>query len=205
MKIMGIDPGLAAVGWGVVDHDPIARRVRHVAHGVIKTTPEHSTARRLQIIFQELGAVIREHKPEAVSIEELFFGSNRKTAVAVAQGRGAAILATAEADLPLAEYSPPRIKLALVGYGRATKIQVQQMVRSVLDLDEIPQPDHAADALAAALCYLHSFGSLAHLAEAAAEPGPAVGAPGARRGDEQSDKSKALLAQVRPRSRRRSR
>lgn len=202
MKIMGIDPGLAAVGWGIVDHDPVARRVRHVAHGVIKTTPDLSTARRLQIIFQELSAVIREHTPEAVSIEELFFGNNTKTAIAVAQGRGVAILATAEADLALAEYSPPKIKLALVGYGRATKLQVQQMVRSVLDLDEIPQPDHAADALAAALCYLHSLGSLARFAEAASDTDAAFGA---RSGDKQSDENKALLAQVRPRSRRRGR
>ena len=157
MRILGIDPGLADVGWGIVESDGAGRPPRHVAHGVIKTRAGEPMARRLDIIYRELQRVIDEHRPEEVSIEQLFFATNVKTAIVVAQGRGVAILATAGARLPLAEYTPLQIKLALVGYGNAAKQQVQMMVKAVLGLKEMPKPDHAADALAAALCHLHSM------------------------------------------------
>lgn len=157
MKIMGIDPGLADVGYGVIAWDERARTAGHVAHGVIRTPASDPPARRLQTIYAELRALIAEHRPDAVAVEQLFFARNVKTAMAVAQARGVAILATAESGAPLAEYSPPQIKLALTGQGRAGKRQVQLMVRALLNLKEIPRPDHAADALATALTHLHGL------------------------------------------------
>lgn len=152
---MGIDPGLADVGYGVVERDGKGGEARHVAHGVIQTKAGVPMALRLRKIYEELQAVIDEHEPDAVAVEELFFASNVKTAMVVAQARGVAILASANANVPLAEYSPPKIKQSVVGYGRADKRQVQKMVQSMLKLAEMPKPDHAADALAVALCHLH--------------------------------------------------
>ena len=158
MKVLGIDPGLADLGWGVIEKPAGAARAVHVAHGVIRTAADEPMAARLARIHGGLQEIIRIHAPDAVAVEELFFASNVKTAIVVAQARGAAILATAHAGLPLGEYSPPRIKLAVTGQGRASKRQVQMLVRAVLGLKEIPKPDHAADALAVALCHLHSMG-----------------------------------------------
>lgn len=154
MRILGIDPGLASVGYGLIVYPE--GHPGQVQWGAIKTTPAQSTPQRLHIIFERLQTIIRELKPDAVSIEELFFCTNVKTAIVVAQARGAALLATAESNVEIAEYTPLQIKKAISGNGRASKQQVQKMVSIFLGLKEIPHPDHAADALAAALCHAHS-------------------------------------------------
>lgn len=189
MKILGIDPGLASVGYGLIEQGPRDRRPRHIEHGVIETSAGLPLALRLDAIHRRLRELIREHEPTHAAVEEIFFSRNVKTAVAVAQARGVAIQAAV--GLELAEFSPPRIKLALVGHGRADKNQVQQMVRAVLNLPEIPRPDHAADALAAALCHLHSMTALAGIALAG------------RAETDRTGPNKELLAQMKGRRRRR--
>jgi len=205
MKVMGIDPGLADVGYGIVERDD-AGGARHLAHGVIQTSSKSPVPQRLAKIHRDLVEIIREHAPDQVAVEELFFAANMKTAIAVAQGRGAAILALAQSGVELAEYTPLQVKVALVGYGRASKMQVQQMVRAVLGLKEIPKPDHAADALAIALCHLHSMKSVRSRAEAQEEETRRRGDAEAR-GTEDSpedgrrEKNKSLLSQRRTRRR----
>lgn len=152
MRILGIDPGTATVGYGIIEERE--GQIRVVAYGAIVTRPKDGdTARRLQIISQELSELIAKYGPEAAAVEELFFGRNITTAVKVGQARGVILLALANAGLPIAEYSPPKIKEAVSGYGNADKAQVQYMVQSLLGLDEIPKPDDAADGLAVA--YTH--------------------------------------------------
>jgi len=153
MIILGVDPGLAKTGCAVIK--VIGDRLAPLTYGVISTKKEETLARRLKAIYDGIGNLCREYSPDVVAIEEIFFAANVKTAVAVAQARGVAILATEECGLALAQYSPLRIKQTIVGYGRATKEQVQKMVKEILSLDKIPRPDHAADALAVALC--HAF------------------------------------------------
>jgi len=155
MRILGVDPGLASVGYGLIVYPEGGPDQVH--WGEIKTSPSQSTPERLRVIFESLRAVIRELKPEAVSVEELFFAANMKTAIQVAQARGAALLATAESGVQVAEYTPLQIKKAITGQGRASKSQVQKMVSVLLGLREIPRPDHASDALAAALCHGHTI------------------------------------------------
>jgi crossover junction endodeoxyribonuclease RuvC len=155
MRILGIDPGLAAAGWGLIVYPEGGPR--DVVWGQIKTPADAAMSQRLQKIFHSLQDLVRELRPEAVVIEELFFASNVKTAIVVAQARGAAILATAESGVPVFEYTPLQIKKAVSGNGRASKEQVQKMVATLLGLREIPRPDHAADALAAALCHAHTL------------------------------------------------
>lgn len=154
MRILGIDPGLAAVGYGLIVYPEGGPA--DVKWGAIRTPAGEATAQRLRTIYRTLQGLIREMKPDVVSIEELFFATNVKTAMAVAQARGVAVLATAESAVEVAEYTPLQIKKAISGNGRATKMQVQKMVSILLGLKEIPKPDHAADALAAALCHGHS-------------------------------------------------
>ena len=192
IRILGIDPGLAHVGYGIIERRDSG--VEHVLHGVVNTPARHPTAQRLLAIYRELSAVIDEHKPDEVAIEELFFGANVKTVISVSQARGVAILATAASEIPLAEYSPLQIKLALVGYGRASKRQVQMMVKALLRLEEVPRPDHAADALAAALCHLHALAPLRALREAARQQASSAG---------EMSENKILLGQQRSRRRRR--
>lgn len=153
MIILGIDPGLAKTGCGIIRQEK--NRVKILAYGVISTRSGQPLAQRLRKIYEEIQDLCREYHPDVAVIEDIFFAANVKTAVAVAQARGVAILATEESGLELVEYSPLRIKQTIVGYGRASKRQVQEMVRVLLKLKEIPRPDHAADALAAALT--HSF------------------------------------------------
>jgi crossover junction endodeoxyribonuclease RuvC len=157
MRILGIDPGLASVGYGLIVYPEGGPE--DVTWGTITTPSTQDTAQRLHTIYHTLQNLIREHKPDVVSIEELFFATNMKTAIAVAQARGAAILATAESGVEVAEYTPLQIKKAISGQGRATKQQVQKMDSVLLGLKEIPRPDHAADALAAALCHGHTLKS----------------------------------------------
>lgn len=152
MIILGIDPGLAKTGCGVIK--VVGSRIATLTYGAITTRHGQDLAGRLRVIYDGISELCREYQPDVASIEEIFFAANVKTAVDVAQARGVAILATESCGLELAQYSPLRIKQSVVGYGRATKKQVQQMVKVLLALDEIPRPDHAADALAAALCHV---------------------------------------------------
>lgn len=154
MRILGIDPGLASVGWGIVDYPgggPDA-----VEWGSLHTKAGTPLPERLQLIHDGVAELIATQAPEAVAIEELFFATNVKTAIAVAQARGVIVLATAHSATPFYEYTPLQIKKAVTGRGQAAKAQVQKMVATLLGLRETPRPDHAADALAAALCHAHS-------------------------------------------------
>lgn len=154
MRILGIDPGLSNTGFGVIDHE--GNQSRLVAQGCIVTRSGEATAARLQTIYDGIMQVIEETAPEAVALEKLFFSVNVKSAMAVGEGRGVAILATAKAELPIAEYTPQQIKQAVSGSGKAGKEQVQRMVSVLLALRETPATSHAADALAVALCHAHS-------------------------------------------------
>ncbi len=155
MKILGIDPGLATVGWGIIDSDDLS--ADSTAWGSQATSATDPLPQRLKKIHDALAAVIEEHRPHAASVEEIFFAANVKTAVAMAHGRAAAILALAETGVELFEYSPLQIKQAVVGHGRAAKEQMQLMVRQLLKLKTTPAPDHAADALGAALTHAASL------------------------------------------------
>lgn len=149
--ILGIDPGLANTGWGVVSQS--GSRLSCVAYGCISTPANAPLAQRLGKIHEQMAAVIRRFEPTCVGIETVWFGANVQSAFATGQARGAALVACAEGNLPVGEFSPSQIKLAVVGAGSADKEQVQYMVRQLLALKDVPHPDHAADALAAAICY----------------------------------------------------
>lgn len=155
MKIVGIDPGYAIVGVGAVEY----RKNRFVAaqYGAITTPVGMPAPDRLKVIYDEISEVLDTYKPDAVSIEELFFNNNAKTAIMVGQARGVLLVAAANRSIPIYEYTPLQIKQALTGYGRADKQQMQQMVKAMLGLNAIPKPDDAADALAAAICHAHSY------------------------------------------------
>ena len=156
MLILGLDPGFAMTGYGLVDS--VANRLSMVKYGAITTPAGMPFTQRLLAIRNELTDLIREYKPDAAAIEELFFNSNTTTAIKVAQGRGVAVETLAEYGIPVFEYTPLQVKMTVVGYGRAEKKQVQQMVKALLKLDSIPKPDDAADALAIAIA--HSFSQL---------------------------------------------
>lgn len=151
VRIIGLDPGTATTGYGIIDE--VDGRLQLVTYGVISTSPRDSAPRRLQLIYQELNQLIATYQPQSAAIEEVFFGRNITTAISVGQARGVLILALANASIPIAEYSPPRIKDAVTGYGKADKAQVQMMVRNLLDLEETPHPDDAADGLAIAIAH----------------------------------------------------
>ena len=155
MRVFGVDPGTAITGYGLVQDDE-AGNLTAVDFGVILTSAKMPMPQRLLQIYQQLKDLVILHQPDSGAVEKLFFQRNVKTAISVGQGRGVAILALAEVEIPIAEYSPLEIKQAVVGYGSADKNQVQQMVKALLNLDDIPQPDDAADALAVAICHLHS-------------------------------------------------
>ena len=154
MVILGIDPGIAIVGWGVVDFT--GNKFKTVADGAV-TTPAHTPlTRRLQSIYRDLDEIIVKYKPEAVAVEELFFNTNVKTAITVAHARGVVLLCAAQRGVPDFEYTPLQVKQAITGYGRAGKAQMQNMVKIMLNLPAIPKPDDTADALAIAICHAHS-------------------------------------------------
>ena len=154
MIILGIDPGTAITGYGLVSYE--GNHLKRITFGVIRTTPDQMMAERLRILYQELQIVITQYQPEIMAIEELFFNRNVRTALAVGQARGVAILAAANLGIEVTEYTPLQVKQAVVGYGRAEKHQIQEMVRILLCLTECPKPDDAADALAIAICHAHS-------------------------------------------------
>lgn len=156
MRIIGIDPGYAIMGWGILDLK--GNKFSVVDYGSITTDAGVEAAKRLQHIYAELGAIIAKYQPEEAAIEELFFNNNAKTVILVGEARGIAVLACANAGLEISEYTPLQIKQALVGYGRADKKQVQAMVKAILNLKEVPKPDDIADAVAAAICHGHSRG-----------------------------------------------
>lgn len=160
MRIIGIDPGIAIVGVGIIDYDN--NKFKVVDYGAITTTPENTLPERLNIIYEELEKIFEKYKPDAVAYEELFFNQNAKTAIAVGQARGVEVLAAQIKGLNIYEYTPLQVKQAVVGYGRAEKKQIQQMVKIILNLNKVPKPDDVADALAIAICHGHS-GNMAHM------------------------------------------
>ena len=151
--VLGIDPGTAIMGYGVVrgEYQPTM-----VAFGTVRTEPKTPPEKRLQQLYDGVSRLIAEYLPDCVAVEQLFFSKNVTTALPVMQARGVILLAAANADLPVCEYRPIEVKQAITGYGKADKAQMQEMVRVLLGLETIPQPDDAADALAIAICNVHS-------------------------------------------------
>jgi crossover junction endodeoxyribonuclease RuvC len=152
-RIIGIDPGLASTGWGIVDYDK--SRIKYLAHGCIETEAAQPRAERLFLIYREINNILDTYSPTEAAMETLYFGKNVSSAIAVAEARGVLSLAMAERNLRLTECTPNQIKQAVVGVKKAEKEQVQQMVAFLLGMPVIPQPDHSADALGAAICAAH--------------------------------------------------
>jgi crossover junction endodeoxyribonuclease RuvC len=162
MRIIGVDPGSTVTGYGIVEE--VNKQLTHVASGRVVSSSRMDFHHRLKRIYSELEKVIASYEPEVMAVEDLFIARNIKSALKLGHARGVAILAGLNADLPIAEYSPLEVKKALVGYGRAHKVQVQEMVRTLLGLGEPPDAD-TADALAVAICHLHccqGVGRLTH-------------------------------------------
>jgi crossover junction endodeoxyribonuclease RuvC len=155
MLAIGIDPGTAITGYGVLREESDGS-LTVIDYGVIETSSREAMPQRLVQLYQELKDIIQLHQPQSGAVEKLFFARNVRTALSVGQARGVALLALAEAGVEIAEYSPNEVKQAVAGYGAADKHQVQAMVQALLELDQIPQPDDAADALAVAICHIHS-------------------------------------------------
>lgn len=157
MRILGIDPGYAILGYGIIDM--VGNRFSVVDFGAVTTDAGTEMPQRLETLYDEVSKIIEKYKPDEASIEELFFNNNAKTAILVGEARGVAVLACAKNNLKISEYTPLQIKQALVGYGRADKKQVQAMVKAILNLESVPKPDDTADALAAAVCHGHAAGN----------------------------------------------
>ena len=150
MRILGIDPGYARLGWGLIDGET------YISCGCLETNKSLSEEKRLGLLFDQLKQLIGKYKPEAVAVEKLFFFKNQTTVMPVAQSRGLVLLVADQADLSVFSYTPPQIKMAVTGYGKADKSQVQSMVKAILKLKAVPKPDDAADALAVALTHAFS-------------------------------------------------
>jgi crossover junction endodeoxyribonuclease RuvC len=157
MMVIGIDPGTATTGFGLVQEEEDGS-LRVIDYGAIQTPPGIAMPERLLSLYERLKEILLLHRPESGAVEKLFFQRNVTTAISVGQARGVALLALAQMKLPVMEYTPLEIKQAVAGFGGAGKMQVQQMVRALLKMDDIPRPDDAADALAVAICHLHSAG-----------------------------------------------
>jgi crossover junction endodeoxyribonuclease RuvC len=164
VRVFGIDPGSTRTGYGCVDTD--GTRHRLVLCGAIRAGGSGAFPDRLATIYRELSSIIRECQPECVAIEDLFHAVNARSALKLGHARGVAMLAAVEAGVTVVEYTPAEVKRAVVGYGRADKAQVQQMIRLLLGLDRAPEPHDAADALAIAICHLHSMNPMARRKEA---------------------------------------
>jgi crossover junction endodeoxyribonuclease RuvC len=149
--ILGIDPGLASTGFGVLRCD--ASRDRHEDHGIISTSPQQSIGRRLLAIRKAILRVLKTFAPDEAAVETVYFSKNSSSAIPVAQARGVILCTLAEKGVPFAEYTPQELKQAVIGRGKADKLQMQEVMRMLLGLAEVPTPDHAADALAAAFCH----------------------------------------------------
>ena len=154
MLVLGIDPGTAICGWGVVRQE--GSRIQAVAYGAAQTSPTLDTAARLAAVFRAIDALIKEHRPDIVGVEQLFFNKNVTTAMTVGQARGVILLAAALNDVAVTECTPLQVKQAVVGYGKATKEQVIYMTQKLLCLPAKPHPDDVADALAVAICTAHT-------------------------------------------------
>lgn len=155
MTILGIDPGTAITGYGVINN--LANGFKLIDYGVIRTEAGSAPAVRLHRIFEAVSNLIDLHTPDSVAIEQLFFNTNSKTALAIGESRGVVFLASSLKGVPIEQYTPLQIKQAVVGYGRATKEQIQYMVQRLMSMDKVPKPDDAADALAVAICHANSF------------------------------------------------
>ena len=151
MKVVGIDPGTAACGYGIVHES--GGRLRAIGHGWWSTPSGDPVEARLKTIYDAVAALVAEQQPDAVVLEESYVGADARIALSVGQARGAVLVAGANAGIPCAEYTPSTVKQCVCGYGRADKLQVQKMVKAILGLAELPQPNHAADALAVAICH----------------------------------------------------
>lgn len=157
MRVIGIDPGTAIVGYGIIDYEKNKYSV--VKYGVITTSKDLPIENRLEIIYVELEKILKEYKPEFMGIEDLFYFKNNKTVISVAQARGVILLLAKKNNLPTASYTPLQVKMGITGYGRAEKKQIQIMTQKFLKLKEIPKPDDAADALAIAITHINSLNS----------------------------------------------
>lgn len=154
MRILGIDPGIATVGFGVVDYKN--NKFKTIDYGAVLSPANTDMTQRLKMIYDDMSYIIERYNPDQVAIELLFFNTNVKTAINVGQARGVLILTAANKNIPVYEYTPLQVKQAVVGYGRAEKAQVQYMTKAILSLKEVPKPDDAADALALAVCHAHT-------------------------------------------------
>ncbi len=158
MIILGIDPGYAIVGYGVINYE--ANRFQVLDYGAITTPAGMPFVERLDVIDRDLNMIFEKYHPQAMAIEKLFYNTNAKTVIDVAQARGVTVLAAYRHKTEIFEYTPLQVKQSVVGYGRAEKKQVQEMTRVILNLEKVPKPDDTADALAMAICHAHSSGSL---------------------------------------------
>ncbi len=157
MRILGIDPGYAIIGWGVIAYE--RGRFTPLDFGAVTTPAGMPFGERLERIFNEISAIIATHKPEVLAIEKLYFQNNQKTAIEVAEARGVLLLAAQQAGIPVFEYTPLQVKSAVTGYGQAQKPQVMEMTRRLLRLQKVPKPDDTADALAIAICHAQMGGT----------------------------------------------
>lgn len=158
MRIIGIDPGYAIVGYGVVEYDGF--RFKTVGYGAVTTKADMPFVKRLDAIYSDMKTLLERYKPDAMSIERLYFNTNTTTAIDVAQARGVILLSAQRKGIPVYEYTPLQVKQSVTGYGNAEKHQVMEMVKNLLALSNVPKPDDTADALALAICHGHSAGSL---------------------------------------------
>ena len=158
LRIIGIDPGYATIGYGIVDYDNI--HFKTVGYGAVTTPPDKDFSDRLVDIYNDITTLIKKYNPQCMAIERLYFNTNTTTAIDVAQARGVIVLAARQAGIGIHEYTPLQVKQSITGYGRAEKHQVMEMVKSLLALKAVPKPDDTADALALAICHGHSAGSL---------------------------------------------
>ncbi len=152
--VLGIDPGIADTGYGIVKEE--SGKLSCLVYGTIKTLPTQDLPQRLTCLYSELDRIIKKYQPKFTAVEQLFFNKNVRTALIVGQARGVALLALANNNLPITEFTPSQVKQAVSSYGKASKAQVQKMVKMILKLEKLPQPDDAADALAVAICALNS-------------------------------------------------
>ena len=158
MRILGIDPGYATIGYGIIEYDNF--RFKTVAYGAITTSPDKLFPDRLCDIYSDMQTLINNYKPDCLSIEKLYFNTNTTTAIDVAQARGVILLSARKSNIDIYEYTPLQVKQSITGYGRAEKHQVMEMVKTLLQLNSVPKPDDTADALALAICHGHCSGSL---------------------------------------------
>ena len=157
MRVLGIDPGYAIVGWGVVEY--AGNRFAPIAYGAVCTDKDTPFEQRLIEIYDGIKDICTRYQPEALSIEKLYYQHNQTTVIGVAEARGVILLAAAQCGVPIYEYTPMQVKQAITGYGKAVKKQIQEMTRMMLKLNRMPRPDDAADALALAICHGHAAGS----------------------------------------------